>query len=1275
MRTGFMLLGLLVVLFASGASAQQPFIRGDCNADGAIDIGDAVQALDILFSQGGPEDCTDACDANDDGAFDIGDAIFKLGYLFSMGPDPMPPFPSCGFDSTADLLDCVSYDACSAPPSAPVLDPFGEATNAATITITGVAPDGTTVEVVGPQGVLLFPTSAGTFSAEIPLVPNIVNHLFFTAIDTLDQRSAPTPTSVTQDSNPPELFIDVPGDGDELLLINEVTVVGRVSDLLSGFAGLTVDVNGLPASIAMGGGAFATFQATGIPLNVGMPTLITAVATDGLGNSATVDVTVTRTEPAMGEPFIEAISGSEQSAPVLSELGAPLVVQVTDGSGVPFANKLVSFQVTRSDGTVAETSGGTGGIMAQVLTDAAGLAQVFWTLGTDSGSGNNRVEATSAGVSGVATFLASGEPGPVGQINIGSGNGQQGEAGEDAPLPLDVFVHDGLNGVPNVPITFAVIQGGGLVDGASQATVMTGPVGHAEVVLTLGAAGGNNRVEANYPGNPNLPATFTVSGIVRDLSQPTRLSGIVLNNAAQPIQGVTCTLEVGNMAVASVVSAADGTVLFSSIPGGGAAHLLVDGSTATAVGGMPIPGSFPDLAYEIVLVPNAENELPAPILLPNLDPANTFAYSTTSDVEMTVVGLEGISLLVAAGSMSVGGMPAVDGAPISVNQVQTDSVPMPPPDGAAPAVVFTLQPANAHFDPPIRLVYPNVQGLQPGAVVQVSSFDHDTGQFEIVGSGQVTEDGSRIISDPGSGLPSGGWHYFSGRNGPLGRILGNAQVDLDENCTAAVNTDIVFLESDGSFELFTPVNNLGGALLQVLIVCNDGNSVLYGVSEWFSLGLGETYRINPVVLSPNPPPLPEFITLTAADGQLDFVGDTEQLTTIAQALDGSSFDVTLAAQGTQYTSSNPSIATVSADGLVTATGAGEVFITATNSGTAAVISLFSVPTELTTAVGIVREDDGTPVVGASVTLSVGGALLNDTTDPDGAFSIAGVPVGNGPLTVVAEANLMGTPFLSAPVTLGGVGGGVTDFGILTVQEALTDVIGIVHDPNGMPFENATVVVSAGSFTDTTMTLIDGSFQFLDVPTNQGLIGITATGDFMGSNYAAVTSATPITGSVTDVGVLVLQPLIPGFSGTSASGPMGSQVGITVRFGNTFGDVYGWSFGLCHDQVELGLVAATEGADIPTINNGNPPDFVTTDVWVDGVTHGCVIDLFAVNSLAVGEQFNVVDAVYQVNASPGTVSTLCFCGTAGLPMVEIIAVNTDGTTFVPPTTCTSITVTP
>jgi hypothetical protein len=88
------------------------FTRGDCNADGASDVSDAVHLLDSLFRDAAPQPpCIDACDANDDRTVDLSDGVRVLLALFSeVGPLPAPT--SCAPDPTPDTLGCEAFAAC-----------------------------------------------------------------------------------------------------------------------------------------------------------------------------------------------------------------------------------------------------------------------------------------------------------------------------------------------------------------------------------------------------------------------------------------------------------------------------------------------------------------------------------------------------------------------------------------------------------------------------------------------------------------------------------------------------------------------------------------------------------------------------------------------------------------------------------------------------------------------------------------------------------------------------------------------------------------------------------------------------------------------------------------------------------------------------------------------------------------------------------------------------------------------------------------------------------
>ena len=74
----------------------EPYIRGDTNDDGGLDLADAIYLLEHLFSGGPAPYCAEVGDINTDGATNIGDPICITGYLFAGGHPPHPPFPNCG---------------------------------------------------------------------------------------------------------------------------------------------------------------------------------------------------------------------------------------------------------------------------------------------------------------------------------------------------------------------------------------------------------------------------------------------------------------------------------------------------------------------------------------------------------------------------------------------------------------------------------------------------------------------------------------------------------------------------------------------------------------------------------------------------------------------------------------------------------------------------------------------------------------------------------------------------------------------------------------------------------------------------------------------------------------------------------------------------------------------------------------------------------------------------------------------------------------------------
>ncbi len=92
-------------------SDSAAFRRGDANADGTLDIADAVFSLRYLFAGGLMPGCMDAADANDDGRLDLSDAVRTLTALFRNQPLP-PPYDACGDDPTIDWFATCFHGPC-----------------------------------------------------------------------------------------------------------------------------------------------------------------------------------------------------------------------------------------------------------------------------------------------------------------------------------------------------------------------------------------------------------------------------------------------------------------------------------------------------------------------------------------------------------------------------------------------------------------------------------------------------------------------------------------------------------------------------------------------------------------------------------------------------------------------------------------------------------------------------------------------------------------------------------------------------------------------------------------------------------------------------------------------------------------------------------------------------------------------------------------------------------------------------------------------------------
>jgi uncharacterized Zn-binding protein involved in type VI secretion len=612
---------------------------------------------------------------------------------------------------------------------------------ATTVTVTGTVSDPAAAVTV--NGIAAQLSGGGFVAGGVPLLEggNIITATAATASGLIGTASI----EVVRDLTPPRLSIDHPADG-SVVFDPVVTVSGLVNDILPGSvnaADVSVMVNGVPAAVAN-----RSFILPGVALSPGDNTL-TALATDAAGNVGKASITVHRI--AAATPRLALVSGDHQQAIIGQMLPQPLVVALLDAGGAPVAGRNVLFLVRGGSGTL--DGGGRGFVAA---TDASGHAQAHFTLGQRSGAGGQAVEASSPGFAGPVTFVATGLPGSPSLLVVDSGDQQVGIAGQQLPRPLVAVVTDqGFNRLEGVAVTFTVVKGMGQFTNGQQAiTVASDSNGRAIVSLTLDPAGGvaNNVARATLgTGAGGAQVAFTATGRVAGDPAATSVSGVVLDNANQPVSGVTLRL-LNNQQTDTLLSArtdASGLFHISGAPVG-TLKLVVDGSTADR------PGPWPGLEYTLTTIPGQDNTVNMPIYLLPLDLQHGLAVDETHGGRLVLADLPGFALDIAPGSVIF-----PDGTRtgvVSVTVVHNDKVPMVPNFGQQPLLIVTIQPAGARFDPPARLTLPNVEGLKPGEVTEMYSFDHDLGSFVSIGPATVSDDGSVIVANPGVGVVKAGWH-------------------------------------------------------------------------------------------------------------------------------------------------------------------------------------------------------------------------------------------------------------------------------------------------------------------------------------------------------------------------------------------------------------------------------------------------------------------------------------------------------------------------------------
>ncbi|HEX9505585.1 MAG TPA: Ig-like domain-containing protein, partial [Acidimicrobiia bacterium] len=198
-----------------------------------------------------------------------------------------------------------------------------------------------------------------------------------------------------------------------------------------------------------------------------------------------------------------------------------------------------------------------------------------------------------------------------------------------------------------------------------------------------------------------------------------------------------------------------------------------------------------------------------------------------------------------------------------------------------------------------------------------------------------------------------GWRRMAAAAAVAAAALGLAGpargATLNEHCIVSVLNRSAKVQADGSWVLPNVPSNIGR--VRVRATCVDNGVTRSGQSDYFTITRNGATKV-PDILFDDASPVPSRLDVTVADATFHSVGATAQLATRATYPGGATLDVTQALRGTNYTSSNPAIVSVSDDGLVTARAGGIAIITALNDGASGLLRLSVVLTGDTDGDGI-----------------------------------------------------------------------------------------------------------------------------------------------------------------------------------------------------------------------------------------------------------------------------------------------------------------------------------
>ncbi|MFZ1404884.1 MAG: dockerin type I domain-containing protein, partial [Anaerolineae bacterium] len=233
-----------------------------------------------------------------------------------------------------------------------------------------------------------------------------------------------------------------------------------------------------------------------------------------------------------------------------------------------------------------------------------------------------------------------------------------------------------------------------------------------------------------------------------------------------PLEGATITVD-GAEATLRDTTDVNGDFCLDPAPAG-SFFVHIDGRTA--VNNVPPGAYYPFVGKRWDSVPGDTTDI-GNVYLPLIEPGTLQNISTTEPTTITVAP----SVIAAHPEFALAHIVVppnnlfadngVRGGLVGMAPVPADRLPGPLPPGLDLPIVITVQTSGpSNFDLPVAACFPNLplpatgQPLPPGAESALWSFNHDIGEFQVVGGMHVSADGTVVCTDPGEGIIAPGWH-------------------------------------------------------------------------------------------------------------------------------------------------------------------------------------------------------------------------------------------------------------------------------------------------------------------------------------------------------------------------------------------------------------------------------------------------------------------------------------------------------------------------------------